>query len=44
MRIERCGGLIMLSALCGICISQPAASQPAAAFNVIEATIDGIHG
>src|SRR5215510_5190038 len=44
MRSELCSGLIGLSALCATCISQPAASQPAAGFNVVEATIDGIHG
>src|SRR6266571_5694933 len=41
MRIELCGGLIMLSALCGM--PQPAASQPAANVDVVEATIDSLH-
>src|SRR5262245_52382049 len=47
MRIGFCGvrnSVIVLSALCGMCISQPAASQPAADFDVVEATIDSIHG
>jgi amidase len=36
-------GLLVLTALCGICIAPPAISQPAADFDVVEATIDGIH-
>ena len=46
MRIGFCGvrhGLIVLSAIYGICISQPAISQPGADFDVVEATIDSIH-
>ena len=40
--------LIVLSSICGMCISSPAISQPAAPaaaadFDVVEATIDGIH-
>ena len=36
-------GFIVLSALCGVCTSRPAVSQPAADFDVVEATIDSIH-
>src|SRR6516225_5116190 len=54
MRIGSCvvrHRLIVLSALCGLCISSPAISQPvptpappaAADFDVVEATIDGIY-
>src|SRR5262249_36037105 len=46
MRIGSCGvrhGLIVLSAMSGVCISQPGMSQPAAGFDVVETTIDGIH-
>jgi hypothetical protein len=46
MRIGFCGlrhGLIMLSAIYGICVASPAASQPTNNFDVVEATIDSIH-
>src|SRR6516165_11296084 len=36
-------GFIVLSALYGVCTSRPAVSQPAADFDVVEATIDSIH-
>jgi Asp-tRNA(Asn)/Glu-tRNA(Gln) amidotransferase A subunit family amidase len=36
-------GLVVLSALYGVCTSRPAVSQPAADFDVVEATIDSIH-
>jgi len=45
MRIGFCGlryGLIVLSALGGIYVASPAASQPTISFDVAEATIDGI--
>jgi hypothetical protein len=45
MRIRFCGvphRLIVLSAAFGMCITPPATSQPAADFDVVEATIDGI--
>jgi len=45
MHIGFCGvrhGLVVLSAIYGICISQPAISQPGADFDVVEATIDSI--
>ena len=45
MRIGFCGlrhGLIVLSAIYGIYVASPAASQPATNFDVVEATIDGI--
>lgn len=46
MRIGFAGlrhGLIVLSAIYGMSIPQPVFSQPASGFNVVEATIDGIH-
>jgi amidase len=35
-------GLVVLTAIYGICIASPAISQPANNFDVVEATIDGI--
>src|SRR5262245_54444187 len=46
MRIGFCGvrhGLIVLSAISGVCIAQPGVSQPAAGVDVDGTTIDGIH-
>jgi amidase len=47
MRIGFCAlrhGVVVLSAIYGICVASPAASQPATNFDVVEATIDGIQG
>jgi hypothetical protein len=35
-------GLVVLTAIYGICIASPAISQPANDFDVVEATIDSI--
>jgi amidase len=46
MRIGFCGvphRLIVLAAVFGISLTSPATSQPAATFDVVEATIDSIH-
>jgi len=45
MRIGLCGrrhGLIVLSAIYGICVTSRAASQPTTNFDVVEAAIDSI--